>query len=112
MATALRRVPTPDGTAPKAAVAGYDVAGKTGTAQKLENGQYVRKYYSSFIGYLPAADPEISILVSLDDPEGGAYYGGSVSGPVFRAVAEKVVEYLAIPPQFAVDDKDKKVATR
>jgi len=99
MTTALRRVPTPEGTAAKAAVDGYDVAGKTGTAQKLEGGQYVRKYYSTFIGYLPASDPEISILVSLDDPSGGAYYGGSVSGPVFRRIAEKVVEYLGIPPQ-------------
>jgi cell division protein FtsI/penicillin-binding protein 2 len=99
MTKALRTVVTTEGTAPKAAVDGYDVAGKTGTAQKIENGQYVRKYYSSFIGYLPAADPEISILVSLDDPSGGAYYGGSVSGPVFRRVAEKVVEYLGIPPQ-------------
>jgi cell division protein FtsI/penicillin-binding protein 2 len=100
MTTALRKVVTPDGTAPKAAVANYDVAGKTGTAQKIENGQYVNRYYSSFIGYLPAADPEISILVSLDDPAGGAYYGGSVAGPVFRAVAEKVAQYLGIPPQF------------
>jgi cell division protein FtsI/penicillin-binding protein 2 len=109
MSTALRKVPTPDGTAPKAAVKGFDVAGKTGTAQKIENGQYVRKYYSSFIGYLPAGDPEISILVSLDDPEGGAYYGGSVSGPVFREVASKVAEYLGMTPQFPVTD-DKKVA--
>ena len=99
MTTALRKVVTPVGTAPKAAVENYDVAGKTGTAQKVENGVYVNRYYSSFIGYLPAADPEISILVSLDDPSGGAYYGGSVAGPVFRAVAEKVAQYLGIPPQ-------------
>jgi cell division protein FtsI/penicillin-binding protein 2 len=98
MTTALRKVPTPDGTAEKAAVDGYDVAGKTGTAQQLENGQYVRKYYSSFVGYLPAADPDISILVSLDNPRGGAYYGGRVSGPVFHRVAEKVVEYLGMSP--------------
>ena len=109
MATALRRVPTPEGTAPKAAVKGYDVAGKTGTAEKIENGQYVKKYYSSFIGYLPAADPEIAILVSLDNPAGGAYYGGSVAGPVFRGVAEKVTQYLSIPPQFP-DVDEKKVA--
>jgi len=109
MATALRRVATPEGTAPKAAVKGYDVAGKTGTAEKIENGQYVKKYYSSFIGYLPAADPEISILVSLDNPVGGAYYGGSVAGPVFRGVAEKVTQYLSIPPQFP-DVDEKKVA--
>lgn len=99
MTTALRKVVGPEGTAPKAAVANYDVAGKTGTAQKIENGQYVNRYYSSFIGYMPAADPEISILVSLDDPTGAAYYGGSVAGPVFRAVAEKVAQYLGIPPQ-------------
>ncbi len=99
MTTALRKVVTPEGTAPQAAVQNYDVAGKTGTAQKIENGQYVRKYYSSFIGYFPAANPEISILVSLDDPTDGAYYGGSVAGPVFRAVAEKVAQYLGIEPQ-------------
>ena len=99
MATALRRVVSPEGTAPKAALEGFDVAGKTGTAQKVENGQYVRKYYSSFIGYFPASNPEISILVSLDDPVGGAYYGGSVAGPVFKAVAEKIAEYLGMEPQ-------------
>jgi cell division protein FtsI/penicillin-binding protein 2 len=99
MTTALRRVVSPEGTAPKAAVTGYDVAGKTGTAQKIENGQYVRKYYSSFIGYFPAANPAVSILVSLDDPTDGAYYGGSVAGPVFRAVAEKVAQYLGLEPQ-------------
>jgi cell division protein FtsI/penicillin-binding protein 2 len=103
MTTALRKVVSPEGTAPKAAVPSYDVAGKTGTAQKVENGQYVRKYYSSFIGYLPASDPEISVLVSLDDPAGGAYYGGSVAGPVFSAVADKVAQYLGIPPQPTID---------
>jgi cell division protein FtsI (penicillin-binding protein 3)/stage V sporulation protein D (sporulation-specific penicillin-binding protein) len=99
MTAALRKVVTTAGTAPKAAVENFDVAGKTGTAQKLENGVYVNRYYSSFLGYLPAADPEISILVSLDDPSGGAYYGGSVAGPVFRAVAEKVAQYLGLAPQ-------------
>jgi cell division protein FtsI/penicillin-binding protein 2 len=112
MTTALRKVPSPVGTAPKAAVPRYDVAGKTGTAQKLENGQYVNKFYSSFIGYLPANDPQISIYVSLDDPIGGAYYGGSVAGPVFRAVAEKVTQYLGIPPQQQPNSDDtKKVAS-
>ncbi|HTS17133.1 MAG TPA: penicillin-binding protein 2 [Verrucomicrobiae bacterium] len=99
MKVALRKVVGPGGTAPKAAVEGFDVAGKTGTAQKIENGQYVRKYYSSFIGFFPASNPQISILVSLDDPVGDVYYGGSVAGPVFRAVAEKVAEYLGLEPQ-------------
>jgi cell division protein FtsI/penicillin-binding protein 2 len=111
MTSALRKVVSPEGTAPKAALAGYDVAGKTGTAQKIENGQYVRKYYSSFIGYLPASDPEISILVSLDDPAGGAYYGGSVAGPVFRTVAEKVAQYLALPSQQIIEPSAQKVAS-
>ena len=57
MTTALRKVVGPDGTAPKAGVDGFDVAGKTGTAQKVENGQYVRKYYSSFIGYFAGVEP-------------------------------------------------------
>lgn len=99
MAAALREVVGPNGTGARARVEHYDVAGKTGTAQKIENGQYVRKYYSSFIGYLPASDPQLSILVSLDDPSGGAYYGGTVAGPVFREIAEKTVQYLGIPPQ-------------
>jgi cell division protein FtsI/penicillin-binding protein 2 len=107
MTTALRKVASPEGTAPKAALDGFDVAGKTGTAQKVENGQYVRKYYASFIGYFPAANPQISILVSLDDPAGGAYYGGSVAGPVFRAVAEKVAEYLGMEPQTPPKDMAK-----
>jgi cell division protein FtsI/penicillin-binding protein 2 len=101
MTAALRRVPTSEGTAPKAAVPGYEAAGKTGTAQKIENGRYVSRYYSSFCGYLPASDAEISILVSLDDPSGRSYYGGTVAGPVFRNVAEKVAQYLGIPPQVA-----------
>ena len=71
---------------------------RTGMEVVPENGQYVRKYYSSFIGYFPANDPEISILVSLDDPSVG-YYGGSVSGPVFRTVGEQVAQYLGLPPQ-------------
>ncbi|NQU11697.1 penicillin-binding protein 2 [bacterium] len=99
MTASLRKVVTPEGTARRAAVPGYDVAGKTGTAQKIENGQYVRKFYSSFIGYLPAGDPQISILVTLDDPTVGGYYGGTVAGPVFREVAAKVAQYLGIPPQ-------------
>ena len=78
----------------------------------LRLGQYVRKYYSSFIGYLPASDPELSILVSLDDPSGGAYYGGSVSGPVFRRVAEKVVEYLGMPPQKPVTNSKQMASVR
>lgn len=103
MNAALRKVTQPGGTGTRAAVEHYDVAGKTGTAQKIENGQYVRKYYSSFVGYFPASQPEISILVSLDDPSAKSYYGGSVAGPTFKAVAEKTAQYLGMPPQLTTE---------
>jgi cell division protein FtsI/penicillin-binding protein 2 len=88
---------TQNGTAPKAALADWVVAGKTGTAWKVEEGKYVRKYYSSFIGFLPADKPELCILVSVDEPQQGGYYGGTVAAPVFREIAEKSGRYLNIP---------------
>lgn len=96
---ALKTVPTREGTAPAAAVPGYTVAGKTGTAQKAEPGRgYVPgKYVSSFIGFLPADRPEVLIAITLDEPQRG-YYGGQVAAPVFRQVAERVMQYLGVPP--------------
>ncbi|MCX7866433.1 MAG: penicillin-binding protein 2 [Limisphaera sp.] len=99
MVRALKTVPTPQGTAPAAAVPGYAVAGKTGTAQKAEGtrGYVPGKYISSFIGFLPADRPEVLIAITLDEPQRG-YYGGQVAGPVFRKVAERVMQYLGVPP--------------
>lgn len=97
--SSLRKVVQPGGTARRAALTQYEVAGKTGTAQKVIDGRYASRYYSSFIGFLPATDPEISILVSLDDPQVGGYYGGTVAGPVFREVALAVAQYLGLPEQ-------------
>jgi cell division protein FtsI/penicillin-binding protein 2 len=98
MITALKTVPTKSGTAPDAALKNYVVAGKTGTAQKVENGQYVRgKYISSFIGFFPADNPELCISVVMDEPKEG-YYGGKVCGPAFRNIAERCASYLNIPP--------------
>lgn len=99
---ALKTVPTPQGTAPRAAVPGYTVAGKTGTAQKAEGdrGYIPGKYISSFIGFLPADQPEVLIAITMDEPQRG-YYGGQVAAPVFRKVAERVVQYLGIPPDQA-----------
>jgi len=98
MITALKTVPTKDGTAPDAAMKNYVVAGKTGTAQKAENGAYASgKYISSFIGFFPADDPQICISVVMDEPKEG-YYGGKVCGPVFREIAERCASYLNIPP--------------
>lgn len=95
---ALKTVPTKDGTAPEAAMKEYVVAGKTGTAQKAENGAYVRgKYESSFIGFFPADNPELCISVVMDEPKEG-YYGGKVCAPVFHEIAERCASYLNIPP--------------
>jgi len=103
---ALKTVVSPEGTAPKAALEHYTVAGKTGTAQKVENGVYVRKYVASFIGFFPADNPELCISVVLDEPKEG-YYGGQVAGPVFKEIAERAANYLNIKPD--IEDKDKAI---
>ena len=98
----LARVTQPGGTATKAAIAGYLVAGKTGTAQKvdLENGGYYNnKYIASFVGFLPVENPTISIIVVADEPQQGGYYGGTVCAPYFREIADQTVRYLRIPPE-------------
>jgi cell division protein FtsI/penicillin-binding protein 2 len=98
MVQALKTVVTPEGTAAKAALEHYTVAGKTGTAQKIENGVYVNKYFSSFIGFFPADDPKLCISITLDDPKQG-HYGGLVAGPVFKQIAEAAANYLNIRPE-------------
>ncbi len=101
MVQALKTVVSKEGTAPKAELENYTVAGKTGTAQKVENGAYVRgKYISSFIGFFPAEKPELLIAVTLDQPQ-GLHYGGLTAAPVFRDVAERAASYLNIPPDRA-----------
>ncbi len=97
MVQALKTVVTPEGTAPKAALDHYTVAGKTGTAWKVENGVYVRKYFSSFVGFFPADSPELCIAVSLDEPKQG-YYGGQIAAPIFKQIAERAANYLNIHP--------------
>ncbi|MGA0556891.1 penicillin-binding protein [Larkinella sp. VNQ87] len=85
------------GTAKKSQSPYYRFAGKTGTAQKLINGRYqVGKYYTSFIGYFPAEKPKYSIVVVIDTPHGASIdllYGGSVSAPVFREIADRIYAY-------------------
>ncbi len=89
------------GTGQKARPAGYTAAGKTGTAQKIDvrTGKYSQKdYVSSFVGFTPANSPKLVILVMVDTPEGAVHYGGSVAGPVFKAVAEQSLAYLQVAP--------------
>ncbi|MDY6854337.1 MAG: penicillin-binding transpeptidase domain-containing protein [Thermodesulfobacteriota bacterium] len=89
------------GTGTKAFIDGYEVAGKTGTAQKANpytGGYYKNKYIASFIGFAPADHPQIAILVVIDEPE-GTPYGGEVAAPVFKACAEKTLNYMGITPK-------------
>lgn len=99
----LTGVTEPGGTALEAAVDGYLVAGKTGTAQKADyvRGGYAKdKWLASFIGFLPADRPEVVISVVIDEPT-IAHYGGSVAGPVFRRIAETTVRHLGVAPRGA-----------
>lgn len=89
------------GTGRKARPAGYTAAGKTGTAQKIDptTGKYSKnEFISSFAGFAPASSPKIVVLVMVDSPEGADHFGGSVAGPVFKAVVEQSLAYLQVVP--------------
>ena len=99
MTRILIKVVGEGGTGEKASIDGYRVAGKTGTAQKIDpkTGLYSDRFFiSSFIGYAPAEDPRIVLLVVVDSPKGIAW-GGSVAAPVFKNIAEDVLFYLNAP---------------
>ena len=94
----MRGVTEAGGTAKQAAIDGYAVAGKTGTAQKAANGHYdPGKYIASFVGVVPADDPRLAIIVVLDEPQGG-HLGGAVAAPIFKEIAEEALRYLHVPP--------------
>ena len=82
----LELVVQPGGTAPLAQINGYRVAGKTGTAHKVEGGHYVNRYVASFVGLAPASNPRLIVAVMVDEPSGDQYYGGQVAAPVFSNV--------------------------
>ena len=87
----------PGGTAPRAQVPGYRVAGKTGTARKLEGGRYTTaKYVSSFVGFAPVSNPRLIVAVMIDEPSAGHYYGGTVAAPVFAQVTEGALRSLGV----------------
>jgi len=90
-----------NGTGREARIDGYKVAGKTGTAQKFDpaTGEYSKtSFIASFVGYLPADRPRVTILVLLDEPQ-GFYWGGSVAAPVFARVGLEIMHYLGVPPK-------------
>ena len=88
-----------DGTARDSRLDGYTAAGKTGTAQKIdEHGRYgSHKYVASFAGYAPASNPALALIVVIDEPA-GAYYGAQVAAPIFKNIAEQVLRYKSVPP--------------
>lgn len=100
------------GTGKSAKVAGYSVAGKTGTAQLVANGRYMSgAYVASFGGFAPASKPRLAILVSVWHPRRGQY-GGVVAAPVFREIARNCLDYLAIPPDTPGDLRDGRKPTQ
>ena len=95
----LEMVVEVDGTGMLAASVDYRMAGKTGTAQKVDprTGTYAKnRYFASFVGFAPAENPRIAVFVGLNEPK-GAYYGGQVAAPVFRRIVEKTLRYLKVP---------------
>jgi cell division protein FtsI (penicillin-binding protein 3) len=95
----LEEVVRPGGTGTKAAIPGYRVAGKTGTAWKFAAGGYSEdKYISIFAGLAPASDPQLAAVVVIDEPSGELYYGSDVAAPVFAEVMTESLRLLAVPP--------------
>jgi len=94
----LEMVVSPGGTGPRAQISGYRVAGKTGTAHKLEGNGYAKnRYISTFVGYAPASNPRLVIAVMLDEPSAGQYFGGVVAAPVFSQVMAGALRILSVP---------------
>ncbi len=95
----LESVVTPTGTARRAAIPGYEVAGKTGTVRKVGVGGYKHsRHQSLFVGMVPAKQPRLLAMVMVDEPRGKEYYGGAIAAPVFREVMKDSLRMLQIPP--------------
>jgi len=89
------------GTGKRAAISGYRVAGKTGTAQVPNpntGGYYKNRFISSFIGFAPADNPRLALVVVVENPKNG-FYGGTIAAPIFKGITEKVLFYLGVPPR-------------
>jgi cell division protein FtsI (penicillin-binding protein 3) len=114
----LEFVVSPDGGGKQAAIPGYTVAGKTGTAWKATAGGYATdRYLAVFGGVAPASNPRLAAVVVIDEPGAGKYYGGEVAAPVFSGVVGGALRLLAVPPDAPVRDDDglpgtRQVATR
>ncbi len=104
MVTALKAVVSQDGTARRARMEGFSVAGKTGTAQKAIRGGYSHTAFcSSFVGFFPADAPELCISVILDEPKKPSYYASVTAAPAFRRIAERAAKYLSLQPDLPME---------
>jgi len=98
MRTFMQAVVEEDGgTGGKAKIPGYTVAGKTGTAKKVINGQYVNQYVASFVGMAPSINPKFILAVMIDDPSKDSYYGGTVAAPVFKDIMKDALKLYDVP---------------
>lgn len=108
VASALKEVVSSKGTAPLAAIRGFNVCGKTGTAQRVDpkGGYTPGQYVVSFAGYFPMRDPEVAGIVLIDNPRtpGSAVYGGTIAGPVFSSIGRGIAQYLGLTPETGESD--------
>ena len=101
----MEAVVSAEGTAPAAAVPGYRIAGKTGTVKKSISGGYADdRYMAVFAGIAPASDPRLVMVVMIDEPRAGQYYGGQVAAPVFSKVMTGALRLLNIAPDAPQQD--------
>jgi len=100
----MERAAGPGGTAPRARIPGYRVAGKTSTAHKAVGGRYTNTYVAAFVGFAPASAPRVIVAVMIDEPSAGGHYGGTVAAPVFAAVAQDTLRALNVAPDAPVGD--------
>jgi cell division protein FtsI (penicillin-binding protein 3) len=97
--TTIMEAVVEEGTAKAARMEGYTIAGKTGTAAKLEGGRYSKSdYMGSFVGFVPSRKPVLAILVVIDSPHGKGFYGGVVAAPVFKRIAEQALTHVGVGP--------------
>ena len=100
----MERAAAPGGTAPRARIPGYRVAGKTSTAHKAVGGRYTNTYVAGFVGFAPVSAPRVIVAVMIDEPSAGGHYGGTVAAPVFAAVVQDTLRALNVAPDAPVDD--------
>jgi cell division protein FtsI (penicillin-binding protein 3) len=104
----MQTVTETGGTATQGPILGYHVAGKTGTARRASGGSYERKYVSYFAGLVPVDKPRFAMVVAVNDPTIGSYFGGLVAAPVFKHVMEGALRLMDVPP----DDIDTWLAAQ